>query len=72
MRPRAGDRVIVKATGETGTLITTAQYNRRNNGRLTPSRWTTTRWVLFDSASPDRPMVVGHTPSEVEVIWPTG
>ena len=68
-RPKAGDRVRVKATGELGKLITTEAYNVMIGGRLTPSRWTGTRWVRFDKRNPTkRPLVVGHCPSELEVI----
>jgi hypothetical protein len=71
--PKAGDRVRVKATGELGTLISTEEYNRSTRpapmGReLTLRYWSHTRWVRFDFYSPKRPLVVGHTPSELEVI----
>lgn len=62
---KTGDRVIVKATGETGQLISTAQYNAMSGGRLQPARWRWTRWVRFDRAAPHRPIVVGHSPSEL-------
>lgn len=65
---KKGDRVRVKETGETGTLISTAQYNAMSNGILRPRQWRGTRWVRFDKYSDNRPIVVGHMPSELEVI----
>lgn len=65
---KAGDRVRVIATGEEGQLITTRQYNAMSNGNLTPRRWAWTKWVRFDRHSNDRPIVVGHTQGELEVL----
>lgn len=68
MAAKNGDRVEVLATGETGTVISTDKYNAMSHGRLTRSMWRHTRWVRFDNWSSDRPIVVGHSPSELRVI----
>ncbi len=69
-RPKAGDRVEVIATGETGTLISTKTYNAISKGQLKPTHWRWTRWVRFDKLHNGRCDVVGHCPSELRVLPP--
>jgi hypothetical protein len=68
MSCKAGDRIRVKATGETGTLISTREYNATGRVNLSLHYARYTKWVRFDKASSDRPIIVGHCASELEVI----